>query len=495
MWGGVDTIDAAEPLDRTQSNVECSGEYLIIDCSEGNMKSYSHLTFIQSSVAYCIRMASLIFCAVVIFAQSTGLVFAGQPVAPATLSSTNGKQPAQSREVGSENRKYAQFFLWPFEQNFGPPPIPTPPYTPPRQNFNTSPPPDDRYAGEAKRKIIQQIREALPPPPTTGPLLLIVSIPKQTITLYDAGVAVVVSPISSGTSENPTPTGIFSVIEKNWWHRSNIYSAAPMPYMQCINWEGVALHAGELPGYAASHGCIRLPYDFALRLWQTTRISTRVIISYDELAPIEIEHPRLFVHQSVDERTSPAEQDENVVPTTDSNVLATPESSNILNSVPPYPARSFLANAAQAPQAAQAPMQNRVLRPGPLSILVSQRDQRMYVRKGLEPVFDFPIVIAKTGRALGTHVYTAIAQNDDGKMLRWTVVSMPSSLPAVSGRIAAKSQLLGAAKEALDRLELPKEVLDRVSPLISVGATLIVTDQGLGRQASALDADYMISTR
>src|SRR5438552_2506648 len=119
----------------------------------------------------------------------------------------------------------------------------------------------------------------------------------------------------------------------------------------------------------------------------------------------------------------------------------------------------------------------------------------MYVRKGLEPIYDFPIVITKSGRPVGTHVFSAVAQGDDGKTLRWMVVSMPSTLSGMSTRSPAKAQLLAAAKEALDRLELPKEAVDRVSELMSVGASLIITDRGLGRQAVALDSDYMIATR
>jgi L,D-transpeptidase catalytic domain len=424
------------------------------------MRSHPLLAINQLSAALGIRSACLIFFVAMIF-------------------------------VGSTTRASAQYFS-PFERNYYYGPRVTP-----RQNFDTSPPPDERFASETKRKVIEQLRVASAPPPTNGPLLLIVSITKQTVTLYDAGVAVVESSISSGTSENPTPTGIFSVIEKNWWHRSNIYSAAPMPYMQRINWEGVALHAGDLPGYPASHGCIRLTYDFALRLWLTTKIGARVIVTHDDVTPINILHPRLFVPQSDEERTPPTQQEVNAVPpddpATNSNALSTLTSSNVPNIAPSYPPRSFLAPA--APQGAPAAVQDRVLRPGPLSILVSQRDQRIYVRKGLEPVFDFPIVIAKTGRPLGTHVFTAVAQNEDAKTLRWMVVSMPSTLPAMSARTPAKSQLLMAAKEALDRLELPKEAVDRISALMSVGATLIMTDQGLGRQAFALDSDYMITTR
>ncbi len=460
------------------------------------MHSHSRLAIKQSSAAAGIRPACLIFFAAMIFGGSTGGLVAGQTEAAAVLLGPNNRQPVPQHEVDSGNRKYAQFF-WPFERNYY--------YGPrmsPRQNLDTGPPPDEKFASETKRKVIEQLRAATPPPPTTGPLLLIVSITKQTVTLYDAGVVVVESPISSGTLENPTPTGIFSVIEKNWWHRSNIYSAAPMPYMQRINWEGVALHAGELPGYPASHGCIRLPYDFALRLWQTTKIGARVIVTHDEVAPIEISHPRLFVPEPEEERMSVAKQEANVAllddPAKNSNTL-TSSSSNISNNSPAYPSyppRSFLAPAApQGALAAPAGATDRVFRPGPISILISQRDQRMYVRKGLEPIYDFPVVIRNSGRSLGTHVFSAVAQSDDAKTLRWMVVSMPSTLPAVSTRAPAKSQLLTAAKEALDRLELPKEAVDQVSALMSVGASLIVTDRGLGRQAFALDSDYMIAAR
>src|SRR5262249_54935555 len=88
--------------------------------------------------------------------------------------------------------------------------------------------------------------------------------------------------------------GVFSVIGKERWHRSNIYSAAPMPYMQRITWSGIALHAGDLPGYPASHGCIRLKNDFAVQLWHLTRRGTRVIIAHDDIRPVEISNPHLF---------------------------------------------------------------------------------------------------------------------------------------------------------------------------------------------------------
>src|SRR5690606_8804076 len=102
-------------------------------------------------------------------------------------------------------------------------------------------------------------------------------------------------PISSGQPGHRTPTGVFSILQKARYHESNIYSGAPMPFMQRLTWSGIALHAGQLPGYPASHGCIRLPYQFAQRLFGLTRIGARVVVSHDPVAPVAIAHERLPV--------------------------------------------------------------------------------------------------------------------------------------------------------------------------------------------------------
>src|SRR5262245_8073288 len=127
-----------------------------------------------------------------------------------------------------------------------------------------------------------------------GPLQIIISIADQRISLYENGALIARSSVSTGVESHPTPLGVFSVISKQRWHRSNIYSAAPMPYMQRITWSGIALHAGDLPGYPASHGCIRLTNDFAIRLWHLTKRGTRVIIARDDVRPLEISNPHLF---------------------------------------------------------------------------------------------------------------------------------------------------------------------------------------------------------
>ena len=132
-----------------------------------------------------------------------------------------------------------------------------------------------------------------------GPLLVIISIADQRISLYDNGALVARSSVSTGVKNHPTPLGVFSVISKSRWHRSNIYSGAPMPYMQRITWSGVAMHAGVLPGYPASHGCIRMPTAFAMKMWNWTRMGARVIITPGQITPASFSHPLLVAQKVV----------------------------------------------------------------------------------------------------------------------------------------------------------------------------------------------------
>jgi len=127
-----------------------------------------------------------------------------------------------------------------------------------------------------------------------GPLLLVVSIGSQRLAVYDRNGRVLESPISSGQSGFETPRGVFAIIERNREHYSNLYDDAPMPNMQRITWSGVAMHAGQLPGYPASHGCIRLPLGVSERLFEMTKLGTRVIVTDHDVVPAPIEHPKLF---------------------------------------------------------------------------------------------------------------------------------------------------------------------------------------------------------
>ena len=132
-----------------------------------------------------------------------------------------------------------------------------------------------------------------------GPLIVAISIEKQLLKVYDANGFFAETPVSTGTRTHPTPMGVFSIIQKQKYHQSNIYSGAPMPYMQRITWSGVAMHAGVLPGYPASHGCIRMPMNFAVKMWGWTRMGARVVITPGELAPEAISHPLLATRKTI----------------------------------------------------------------------------------------------------------------------------------------------------------------------------------------------------
>jgi hypothetical protein len=130
--------------------------------------------------------------------------------------------------------------------------------------------------------------------PAGVPLLAVVSIGEQRVTIYDADGRILRAPVSTGQRGYETPAGIYSIIQKNREHYSNLYDDASMPFMQRITWSGIALHAGALPGYPASHGCIRMPYSFAERLFDLTKMGMRVVVVPRDAAPAAISHPALF---------------------------------------------------------------------------------------------------------------------------------------------------------------------------------------------------------
>jgi lipoprotein-anchoring transpeptidase ErfK/SrfK len=167
-----------------------------------------------------------------------------------------------------------------------------------------------------------------------GPLIIAVSIDQQRVRVYDANGLFAESPVSTGMKGHTTPMGVFSVIQKNKMHRSNIYSGAPMPFMQRITWSGIALHAGVLPGYPASHGCIRMPMAFAVKMWNWTRMGARVIITPGAVTPANFTHPLLVAQKVVPQPLIATD------PTTDAPAVksdkgadaSTPAKTNLANS-------------------------------------------------------------------------------------------------------------------------------------------------------------------
>jgi hypothetical protein len=172
-----------------------------------------------------------------------------------------------------------------------------------------------RYAKRAAPKVAPAVADKKVKR-AWGPLLAVVSLRKQRISIYGSEGLITQSAVSTGQPGFPTPTGVFSIIAKSRYHRSNIYSGAPMPFMQRITWSGVALHAGVVPGYPASHGCIRLPAGFATELWGMTKLGARVVVSPDDTIAHELVHAALPAPKMVPASvTTAAGSDESLVKT------------------------------------------------------------------------------------------------------------------------------------------------------------------------------------
>jgi hypothetical protein len=420
--------------------------------------------------------------------------------------------------------------------------FPYPEYSPYRATVIAPPqqpqPPRKRAARTAEPG---KARPEAPKPPA-GPLILAVSIGSQHVTVYDNGAPIASAPISSGMPGRPTPMGVFSVIQKDRMHHSNLYSNAPMPFMQRITWSGVALHAGVLPGYPASHGCIRLPESFAIRLWGMTRMGARVVVTRNDVAPYDINHPRLTAlvtkpdpvpeARTVDANparpngsdiaagavvvasTGPAANTAtdgvmmentpagNGPPATVERVAATDKPAEL------RPAINTFGSETQIPVPHAKPA-DATLRSGALAMFVSRKEGKLYVRKGFEPVFDVPVTIAHREIPFGTHVFTAGRPTDGSAGVRWLAVSIGPDRAAaaqeperhVKGKQReekpapmSSESLRKSAADALDRIELPPEVIDRIMPLVTPGASLLISDQGLGEETGK-ETDFIVVTK
>jgi hypothetical protein len=404
------------------------------------------------------------------------------------------------------------------------------------------------------------------------PIMAIVSLHQQRISVYGANGVIVRAPVSSGQKGRETPAGIFSIIQKQADHYSNLYDDAYMPHMQRITWSGIALHGGVLPGHAASHGCIRMPFEFAARLYDATRLGLRVIVAPNDVAPVEIAHPILFPAKpiagdvvasrlaeadqaakkanqaSLVARTAFREAAQAKVPVRVAEIqklraeaqLAAAESA--LNSAISVEARELaeraktevvariaalevqltaaksvlqlkldalesareaaeLANTARAAAAEAARQVTR--EPEPVSVLISRKTQRLYVRQGFEPIFESSVTIRDPDRPIGTYVFTAVDQIKSGTSMRWSVVSLnggDAQARVVEPRGRARrghgrdpEPMLtdpGAAKAALDRIVIPQDALDRIAGM-TPRSSLIITDEALSSETGA-GTDFVV---
>ena len=364
-----------------------------------------------------------------------------------------------------------------------------------------------------------------------GVLSIFISLDRQKLTLYSDGQPIAHTHVSTGTPGHPTPAGVFSIIQKDRWHRSNLYGDAPMFYMQRLTWSGVAMHQGVVPNTPASHGCIRLPEAFARQLWGITKLGVRVVIARGELAPTSVSHARLFTYkqESLEARSEPTAPADVLKDANGIVLLGAKKSGTASDAAksgnPALDAMAYArGKAREAPATSsdvvksaydQFDLSNarrlrnlanngggvaevRSLRPGPISVFISRKEGKLFVRKGFEPLFSIPVTFEQPEKPLGTHVFTALALTDDNATMRWNVVSMPRTQATMKrsekGKPAEWIAPSSTATEALERVTIPQEALDRISELMSPGASLVLSDQGLGPETGQ-GTDFIVLTR
>ncbi len=258
----------------------------------------------------------------------------------------------------------------------------------------------------------------------SGPIVMVVSLPDQRAHVYRNGVIIGATTVSTGKPGHETPTGVFTILEKDVDHHSSTYNNAPMPYMERLTWSGVALHAGRLPGYPASHGCVRMPYEFAQLLFAETKKGMTVVISDETQSPATVSHPGLFA--PVDEIGNPVQEPERI-----GDYVWQPEA---------------------APE-------------GPVSILVSQADGRIRVfRNGVE-IGRAPFTLTDPLRVLKPRILTLLEDTGaqkTGSGRRWMVVAGQEAQPA-----STEALLAGVA--------ISREFVDRASVVVDPGTTMVVT--------------------
>jgi len=435
-----------------------------------------------------------------------------------------------------------------------------------------------------------------------APVLAIVGLKEQRITVYDAKGKVTEAPVSSGATGYETPAGIYSIVQKKEEHHSNLYDDASMPFMQRILWTGIALHEGALPGYPASHGCIRLPGSFAERLFGMTNMGMRVIVAREDIAPAPIPQPFLFGTRDVAEESdngssilgipvsvgrdngsdllqrlrltamaktgeaetaarrekdlkqiaqrkaaeaapalkavAAAERDvakaeadldatQKLIEAADNDAKAEKAAkAKELAAAKLATARDRLAqvkaqaeakataaaNAKQEAEAAeeaktvaQAAAEEAELNTSPVSVLISRKTHRLYIRKANQPIYEGPVTIRDSEKPIGSFVYTAGDASRSGG-LSWSVVSLYKDALNVEPYVKPKEQAASkkkqppapphetdvpAAKAALDRLTVPQEALDQISAVVLPGSSLIITDEAPSIETGK-DTDFIV---
>ena len=265
-----------------------------------------------------------------------------------------------------------------------------------------------------------------------GHLVIVVSLPDQRLYAYRQGVRIAVSTCSTGKPGHKTPTGVFAILQKDKHHRSSTYNNAPMPNMNRLTWSGVALHAGDLPGYPASHGCVRLPLEFSEKIFGITEVGTPVIIADAATYPSVVSHPGMILAKN-------RQRDFNAV--------------------------------AHAVKRKQIASQHTIpSKPSNSAILISSNNQEIIVMDDGVIVAKGAMSFSEPDRPLGNHVFILSSINLANKELQWRTIGYYND----SRREIELTELA-----TLQRVHADEAILNEIRSRMYPGTVLVTVDEPL----------------
>lgn len=332
----------------------------------------------------------------------------------------------------------------------------------------------------------------------SGPVAIIVSLPEQRVYVYRNGIEIAVSTCSTGKPGHETPTGVFTILQKDVHHHSSTYNDAPMPNMERLTWSGVALHAGQLPGYPASHGCVRLPMDFSAKLFTVTHLGTPVIIANARSAPADVVHPGQvlsadaeaeFAHVAATKANTPA------AATPVAQVAAAPEPPaagdvpdpriNPRDAAAPAAAddQATTETATAAPDA-RTPAADEAPAVPATAILVSSTDKKIMVLDNGEIVAEGTATIADPNDPLGHHVFILSSIDDTDGQLHWHTLGYHHEVGA---------DVDAADLATIQRIRGDHAVIEAIRTRMHPGTVMITVDQPLSEDTRTAQ-DFVVMT-
>lgn len=261
-----------------------------------------------------------------------------------------------------------------------------------------------------------------------GPVVVLVSLPDQRVTVYRNGALIGASTCSTGKPGHTTPSGVFVILQKDKNHHSSTYNNAPMPYMERLTWQGVALHAGNLPGYPASHGCIRLPLDFAKLLFGVTTLGTPVIVADAKMATADIRHPGLLISDHIETMA--------------------------------HDAVKTVAAKSHHPETATVQTHEAA------AFVISTADRKLLAFVNGKEVFTAPVTLKAPETSYGNHAFTLTGPDSDPRHMKWLAIGLDAAHAGQSDQIVAST---------LNKVDLPSEAAKRVVALMHPGSTMVIT--------------------